>query len=1163
MSRLVILYGSQTGTAENYSKMLSTTALSHGFVPQLATMNDGVRILREEGGKAPAAMVWVTSTYGSGEFPDNAQQMASAVESGSLDAVLKGVPFAVFGLGNRKNEHFNAAAKKLHAMVTKAGGAELTVPQYSCEVDGHDLAFRSFKQALWAALGSSISTGAVDTCVYDVVASTDTPAQPMHADFVKVKVSQNIQATAFGYPHATWFLKFDVPASVQTVCMKRSLLVNDWVDVQPQNGRRLVERACARLKLPPRAVYMITPKPGAAPSNVDKRAFSVDTLLTEIIDLSAIPSRSFLEALSVLNTVPEEKKLLDELANDLNMDSKFDKLSNGVFTIIDLLEMVPNVPITLALLLTHAPRLTARSYSIANALIETTGSPVDQSVELLYRIPIRSAEGKTHEGLCTSYLRELKFGSELSVRFHPSGIPVEPDTVPVCFIALSSGIGTVRALLAQRFQRNPEAARCRLYYSFRNTGKDQFFQDELHDMVSKEQIELINCPSHDTEKAKYLVEYFSRDITTFLGPKGHVHYCGAGGSVPSSVDYGLRRCGVDVSQLRAEDRYHEEFFTPDHDMENLLKSHTGGKVDGDTLASRMGKTEMFCFQCEQTRNGRGCTKVGVCGKTAEVAWLQDLTIHAVKRLGFFLYHLRKLGAPEDDAANHMTLHAAFTTLTNVNFDETRFQKLVEEVRVATEAAKARYEALCTEKGVKPLVCPGYAVNSGVQDIESLVEKGKAVGVLTRFTDPDTQSAAGVCEMLMYGLKGIAAYSDHALMNKMEDKAIYEFMHEALAALCDPSKVTLEHALKLCLEAGKANVTTMALLYKSHTTLGVPTPTSVPVAPVPGKCILVSGHDLIILRSLLEQTEPLGINVYTHGEMLPAHSYPELKKHKNLVGNFGGAWMRQSVEFPHFPGAILMTTNCLTSPGTGYRDRLFTAGAVGWKNIPHIGNTLDDIDFKPVIEATQRFKGFLPTDTAFTYSDQIGTKRPKEIMVGFGHEAILGAAPTIVEQIKKGNITRFFLVGGCDGYEGERSYYTELVRNLPKTCVILTVGCGKYRINHLELGTIGDTGLPRLLDLGQCNDSFSAVQVATALASVLGCEIKDLPLSIVLSWFEQKAIAVLLSCLSLGLKPIHVGPSLPAFLTPDVLEVLVRDFGIRVLGDPIKDMEEMLAAKGAS
>lgn len=499
----------------------------------------------------------------------------------------------------------------------------------------------------------------------------------------------------------------------------------------------------------------------------------------------------------------------------------------------------------------------------------------------------------------------------------------------------------------------------------------------------------------------------------------------------------------------------------------------------------------------------------------------------------------------------------------MNFDEARFCGLVHEANSMIMRLKAQYEAACSANAkatAKKLQCT--PIPETLPSADGLVELGKQVGVLTRFGDPSTQSAAGVSEMLMYGLKGIAAYTDHSLMNGRENDEIYEFVNRALAFLASPDQYDLGKGLAMCLEAGKVNVAAMSLLYDSNSSLGVPKPTAVPVKPRPGKCILVSGHDLIILKGLLEKTEPLGINVYTHGEMLPGHSYPELSKHKNLVGNFGGAWMRQAVEFPHFPGPILMTTNCLTEPHESYAHRIFTAGAVGWKGVPHIGDTMKDMNFEPLIAAAQQAKGF-GDEPEFGYADPVGVRRPAQYTVGFGHETILSVAPTIIEEIKKGTITRFFVVGGCDGYEGDRSYYTQLVSKLPKTAVVLTVGCGKFRINHLDLGTIGDTGIPRILDMGQCNDSFSAVQVALALAKVLNCQVSDLPLSIVLSWFEQKAVAVLLSCLALGLKPIRVGPALPAFVTPEVLSVLVKDLGVRALGNVDEDLKEMLAAKGAS
>eukprot|EP00331_Platyophrya_macrostoma_P008368 CAMPEP_0176425890 /NCGR_PEP_ID=MMETSP0127-20121128/11636_1 /TAXON_ID=938130 /ORGANISM="Platyophrya macrostoma, Strain WH" /LENGTH=676 /DNA_ID=CAMNT_0017807093 /DNA_START=85 /DNA_END=2115 /DNA_ORIENTATION=+ len=638
-----------------------------------------------------------------------------------------------------------------------------------------------------------------------------------------------------------------------------------------------------------------------------------------------------------------------------------------------------------------------------------------------------------------------------------------------------------------------------------------------------------------------------------------------GGRVATIADWkamsDAAKSGLGVSQgvtkmlNNAADMVVEEF---DEEVASAPSAVGGGDA---TLAARMGDCAMFCMQCEQTSQGRGCNKVGVCGKTPRVAALQDLTINSLKALGFYAHELRELGAVSDKV-NRFTLYALFSTLTNVNFDEQRFVQILRELQTLTATAKSDYEALCASRGVSAKAPAVSALPEPLPNVDGLVELGRAVGVLKRFGDATTQSAAGVSEMLVYGIKGIAAYADHSLMNRRELPEIYAFIHKVLAFMTTPDQYDLGKGLALALEAGSINVKTMGLLYESNSTLGVPTPTAVPVKPRPGKAILVSGHDLIILKGLLEATEPLGIDVYTHGEMLPAHSYPLLKKHANLCGHYGGAWMRQGVEFPHFPGPVLMTTNCITEPGETYKARIFTAGAVGWSGVEHIGNTMEDIRFDAVIRAAQEARGF-GAEKEFGYADPVGMRRPASLTVGFGHETILSVAPTIIEEIKKGNITRFFVVGGCDGYEGERSYYTELVEKLPPTAVVLTVGCGKFRFNHMDLGTIGATGIPRILDMGQCNDSFSVVQVALALAKALNCEVSDLPVSIVLSWFEQKAIAVLLSCLSLGLKPIHIGPALPAFITPEVLQVLVKDFGVTPLGDAADDAKKMCAATGAS
>lgn len=574
----------------------------------------------------------------------------------------------------------------------------------------------------------------------------------------------------------------------------------------------------------------------------------------------------------------------------------------------------------------------------------------------------------------------------------------------------------------------------------------------------------------------------------------------------------------------------------------------------------MGKCDMFCFQCEQTLKGKGCTRIGVCGKTPRVAALQDLTVHALKILSFYLHEARLLGAPENVAVNQYILHAAFATLTNVNNDESRFVTILGQLKGFSEAAALQYTQLCKSKGKSAAKPDAQPLPSTLPDVEKLIELGRSVGVLTRFTNPETQNQAAVAELLMYGLKGLAAYTDHSVVAGFDDPVIHEFIQRALHWFVTPEVNNLGKGLELCLELGKINIGSMALLYKANTTYGIPKPTAVPLKPVPGKCVLVSGHDMVMTKALLEACEPHGINVYTHGELLPAHGYPELKKHKNLVGHFGGAWMRQSVEFPHFPGPIFLTTNCLTEPRITYKGHLFTSSAVGWPGVTHIGDSMP-LKFDKIVEAAKKLPGFTAEDKEFGYPIPEGLTRPDKLTVGFGHETILSVAPTILQEIQKGNITRFFLVGGCDGYEGERSYFTDIVKKMPKTAVVLTLGCGKYRINHLDLGTIGDTGIPRILDMGQCNDSYGAIQVAVALAGALKCEVKDLPLSIVLSWFEQKAVAVLLSCLHLGLKPIYLGPTLPAFITPDVLNVLVKDFGIRPCTKPEDDLKVMLEAKG--
>lgn len=543
--------------------------------------------------------------------------------------------------------------------------------------------------------------------------------------------------------------------------------------------------------------------------------------------------------------------------------------------------------------------------------------------------------------------------------------------------------------------------------------------------------------------------------------------------------------------------------------------------------------QMFCGQCAQSKDSRGCFEsLGVCRKTAEVANLQDELMSYIKQYGAQAHQ------KGDTAASAHVNAAMFTTLTNVNNDPARFKKLIAETRKRLNGAAA----------------DSYETGSP--------------NVLPQRQAASDDNASALCEMLEYGLKGIAAYAHHAEVGGKQDPRVNAFILEALAFLEGPQRNDLGAALNMCLRAGEANLWTMETLYNANVQLGVPEPATVPCSPTKGKCVLISGHDLVVMEKLLEACEKNGINVYTHGEMLPGHSYPNLKKYKNLAGHFGGSWNRQHHEFKHFPGPIVMTSNCIIEPLSSYKSKMFTFGPVGWPGCTHIGDTLQNIDFTNVLSNAEASAGFT-NETEFGYQavSKEGQPSPKQPWtVGFGHSTVLGAAETVIAGVKAGAITRFHLIGGCDGDEAARKYYTELAENLPEGAVVLTLGCGKFRFSdevRAKLGTIGDTGIPRVLDMGQCNDTYSAVQVAVALAGAFECKVTDLPLSITLCWLEQKAIAVLLTCLHLGLKPIRVGPTLPAFVTGDVLNVLVNDFGVKVVGDPKKDIEEMHAASGMS
>jgi len=547
---------------------------------------------------------------------------------------------------------------------------------------------------------------------------------------------------------------------------------------------------------------------------------------------------------------------------------------------------------------------------------------------------------------------------------------------------------------------------------------------------------------------------------------------------------------------------------------------------------------MFCYQCEETAKGTGCLLAGVCGKDATTAALQDLLVYAAKGISLYAHRAGQMGE-RDDEVDEFVVEALFSTVTNVDFDPQRLQGWLQRAATMRHRAQRLYEDACRKQGKQPEQLDGPANWQPAADIEGLVRQGLEIGIPIR-QQALGEEVTGLQELILYGLKGTAAYADHAHVLGKDDPTVYAAFHEALDFLTreDP---TIEELLGWSMKIGEVNLKVMALLDEANTgTYGHPKPTPVRVTAVKGKAILVSGHDLKDLEALLKQTEGKGVNVYTHGEMLPAHAYPALNQYKHLVGNYGGAWQDQRQEFEAFPGAILMTTNCIQQPKETYKERIFTSGLVAWPGVQHIGR---DRDFTPVIEAALAAPGFEKDEPS------------KTILVGFGHNAVLGVADKVIEAVKRGDIRHFFLVGGCDGRHASRSYYTEFAQMVPDDCVILTLACGKYRFNKLDFGQIG--GIPRLLDIGQCNDAYSAIKIASALADAFGCGVNDLPLSMVLSWYEQKAVAILLTLLHLGIKNIRLGPALPAFVTPKALQVLVEKFGIAPITTPKHDLDAFL------
>lgn len=548
---------------------------------------------------------------------------------------------------------------------------------------------------------------------------------------------------------------------------------------------------------------------------------------------------------------------------------------------------------------------------------------------------------------------------------------------------------------------------------------------------------------------------------------------------------------------------------------------------------------MFCEQCEQTASGDGCHQFGACGKSPQVNAVQDLLIHCLRGLAPVALKAKEKGI-DTHRADIITCEALFATMTNVNFNTQRFTGYIQQAIALRESLKEQLQSLTSESIWTEIASfkPDFSTN--------LVEQGQDVAL--KFISQVGQDAVDIFSLkltVLYGIKGVASYTFHAYEFGQEDEAVYRFIYKALAAL-DNRDLTLDDWVKLALVVGETNLRAMELLDAGHThTFGHPTPTTVPLNPKVGKAILVSGHDIRQLNAILQQTADQGITVYTHGELLPAHGYPKLKAtYPHLYGHYGTAWQNQTREFAKFPGAIVVTTNCLMPTHDDYNNKLFSIGPVGYPQLTHLPAGDDGIpDYTPVIDKALSLPGFVE-ETA-----------PKSVTVGFAHNAVLSVADRVIDAVKQGKIRHFFLVGGCDGAKPGRTYYTEFVEQVPDDCIVLTLACGKFRFFDRDLGQI--EGLPRLMDVGQCNDAYSAIQIAIALANAFKVDVNELPLSMILSWYEQKAVAILLTLLHLGIKNIRLGPTLPAFISPNVFKLLSETYQLKPITTPAVDLADCL------
>lgn len=1172
--KITILYATQTGTTEKYAKSLYNSARARKLNPEIYKMDD---FDFENSLNKKQTIIFLLSTFYNGEFPDNASKFWKHLSNQSIEkSFLSPLTYSVFGLGNSSfKDTFTRSARLLDDRIEKLGGKKLIISGYGDEYDinGIESGYKPWVKRLWKELGVSESVEiplnySIKTLSeYDNKKSSD-PIQSK--DFEKFRVVKNELLTG---------PKADKPVYNLTINISdKDIKYNpgDKIMVQPTNSDEIVNRAAQLLGIS-NVNQLIEIKQLSSYSTVYPKKCSIRNILQSYLDLSSIPSRSFLEEISLLAQNKEEKIELENLATDLLSGNLYSvKSLTERFSILDILEKFKSVKLSLELLMTIVPVIFPRYYSICSSQLKN-----HYTMEIEYNLETKQCkDNKLFKGLATSYMSNLKENDFITLS-RPKNIEmIDETTKDIFLIGLGSGLGVIRGILENRYikkKSNLKIGKATLFVGVRHKN-DFIYEEELRfyekqgivDIIEAYSMENGNKTVIDTikENSDLVSKVFkNKDIQYF--------YCGLGGLIPNHIEQaiilainkssnlGKLTINKMITEMKINKVWNVEGFSVNLDEENYLKNtllKKQGKLeisDTKSIYDQFSGSKMFCFQCEQTNAGKGCTTVGVCGKTPEVAALQDLLVDYIKRMSWFAHILRKNFNYENEEINRLSLISLFSTLTNVNFDAKRIIDYINEVRAKTKELNELYliETQKTQNHIEEKIpeedseLSKISGNFSIDNIDLLTKKGESYGVLKKYFTFSDDSVVGLQEMLVYGLKGISAYADHALMQGLENKEIYSFIHEALYFLTSKNCEDIGKNLEMLMKCGLINYKTMELLHQANTKYGVQTPQSVSTKPEAGKCIMISGHDLKMLEELLKQLKDSDINVYTHGEMLPAHGYEKLRAFKNLKGHLGGAWQKQSLEFAKFPGPIVMTTNCLTQPKEEYKDRIFTVGAVGWPNIRHISEK--NLDFSEVIKLANKSEGFVKNNL-----DVFGDS--KNLLVGFGHETVISVADKVLESVKNGDITRFYVIGGCDGFEGERSYYTEFAKILPKTSVILTVGCGKFRINGLDYESIGNTGIPRLLDLGQCNDSYSAIQIALALKNATGVkDVNDLPISIILSWFEQKAIAVLLSLLSLGIKNIHIGPQAPGFITPQVLKVLTDNFNLKLVGDPKEDLNKIL------